>query len=132
MKRKRHQSEKAPIDGNHLGSALAVAVHAAAVEPVSAAPAREDPREGVTKKVQRKPEQEKRRRWERSATSIAPVDNTLAAIASLESGANVARRSGEYGRACASSPPVSRWVPKPIASREVQASWTAPGANEYG
>jgi hypothetical protein len=105
MGRKPRRSEKAPINESHLGSDTAVAVHAAAVRPVSAAPAREDPREGVIKKVQRKPEQETRQGWKRSAASAASVDNTPGTVERLESGANAARRSGEYGRSvCVPSP----------------------------
>jgi hypothetical protein len=105
MGRKPRRREKAPIHGSHLGSDTAVAVHAAAVRPVSAAPAREDPREGVTKKVQRKPEQEKRQRWKRSAASAASADKTPGTVERLESGANAARQSGDHGRSvCVPSP----------------------------
>jgi hypothetical protein len=51
---------------------------------------------------------------------------------SLEEEVNGTRRSGDNGCACAPPPPVTWWAPKPIASREVKASWTVPGASEYG
>jgi len=74
----------------------AVAVHAAPVESISAALARENPREGVIM-VHLKPEREKQQGCQRLVASAARADNIPSAVASFESEANAARQSGETG-----------------------------------
>ena len=74
----------------------AVAGHAAAVETVLAALAREDPREGV-KVVPPKPERERRQGCQRSVPWAASVDKIPGPVTNPRIGVNGIRRSGDTG-----------------------------------